>query len=85
MSRKPHFFSIWKQKTIFREKNRIVSRKSLIVSKKELSAQKTIFSRHEIRYEKLPFDKMKVSEKRTEPKKALTKYDKVLRIKQLLS
>ena len=54
--------------------------------KQELSARKTTFSQPEIRYKRgrARFDQMKVPEKRTEPKKALTKYEKVLRIKQLL-
>ena len=73
-----HIFTNWKQNIHF-------SRKSLIVPKKEASARKTTFSQAEIRHEsgRLPSDQMKVSEKTRRAKKASTKYDKVLRIKQL--
>ena len=54
------------------------------MAKKEVSAQKTTFSQAEIHYEsgRVPFDQMKVSEKRTDLI-FLKQYDKVLRIKQL--
>ena len=52
------------------------SLKSLIVPKKELSVRKTTFSQAEISDEsgRVPFDKMQVLGKRTEPKTAETKF-----------
>ena len=53
--------------------------------KKELLARKTIFSQDEIRHEsgRVPLVQMKVSKENAQNQKALTKYDKVLRMKQL--
>ena len=56
-------------------------------AEEELSDSKNTFSQAEICYEsgRVPFDQMEVSEKTHRTKKASTKYDKVLRIKQLVS
>ena len=80
-TQKPHFPQLETRK---HAKNRFCSG-SLTVPK-IFSARITTFSRAEITYasERVPFDQMKVSGKRFRAKKASTKFDKVLKIKQLL-
>ena len=58
-------------------------RKSFIVPKKELPAQKTTFSQAKIRYESERVSPNEKFEKNAQLKQALKKYDNVLRKKQL--
>ena len=83
-----HIFSQLETKNLFFKKTFFqFFSENLILPKNDNLAQKTTFSEAEIRHEsgRKPFDQMNVLEETHRPKskKKSTKYDRVLRIKQL--